>query len=70
MNFASVDIGVFFVETRCTKRLYVSGLIEKRAELPNNHDQIAPKKLDVASSSVNKAPLKEAITHKFLVFKS
>lgn len=58
MNFTSVDIGVFTIETRFVKRLHVSCLSNKKVEPPKNHDQIAPKKLDATSSSTNKAPLK------------
>lgn len=69
MNFAPTDVGVFIVETRITKRPHVFNLSDKRVEPPNNHNPMASKKLDVASSSTNKAPLKEAVSHKFLVLK-
>ena len=70
MNFALTNIGIFTIEIRSIKRLHVSGIVDKMVEHPNNHDQIAPKKPNVASNSVNKAPLKEAIPHKFLVLKA
>jgi len=67
MNFALIDIGIFTIEIRFTKRSHVLGPTNKKVEPPKNHDQIAPKNLNAASDYMNKACLKEAIPHKFLV---